>query len=146
MLDRASARLQDKLDSTELRAASWRTAPALLGIGPTVTVVLSGIGVLIAVFAVLAGLFARAYGWRAAAVAGEDAFAPRARSFNAVEYPGTRLDWRRRRATRRQQACPYLPEARKAGLEVNVGLPQPRRAARICLLLSLGNSLYEISQ
>jgi hypothetical protein len=58
MLDKLGALLENLIDSAELRAASRRPGPALLGIGLAVAVVAAGIGGFIVVLAVLVGLFA----------------------------------------------------------------------------------------
>jgi hypothetical protein len=58
MLDRLGTQLQHLIDSAELRAANRRPGPALLGVALAIVVVLAGIGVFIAVFAVLVGFFA----------------------------------------------------------------------------------------
>jgi hypothetical protein len=58
MLDRLGALLERLIDSAELRAADRRPGPALLGVGLAIVVIAAGIGVFLAVFAVLVGFFA----------------------------------------------------------------------------------------
>jgi hypothetical protein len=58
VFDRLGARLENLIDSAEIRAADCRAGPALLGVGLAVTAMAVGIGVFIAVFAVLVNVFA----------------------------------------------------------------------------------------
>lgn len=58
MLDTLGARLENLIDSAEIRAADRRAGPALLGVGLAVAALATGIGAFIAVLAVLVNVFA----------------------------------------------------------------------------------------
>lgn len=58
MLEKLGARLENLIDSAEMRAADRREGPALVGIGLAVAAMVAGIGAFIAVLAVLVNVFA----------------------------------------------------------------------------------------